>query len=145
MSPEELTEIAARANAATPGSWEATELPPNELHRRPAFWVEAEYHEPSGTHTKTVADVMWSMEDAEFIAHAREDVPALLAEVKQLRAQMDAVEKFVAARAEYITAINNCHPDNSHDYWRWQGHAEGRRQLSQALGLPVAWPADGEG
>jgi hypothetical protein len=73
---------------------------------------------------------------------AAQDVPALVAEVERLRAQMAAVEKFVAARAEYITAINNCPPDNSADYWRWQGHAEGRRQLSQTLGLPVGWPAD---
>jgi len=66
----------------------------------------------------------------------------LLAEVERLRAQMAAVEKFCAARAEYITAINNCPPENSHDYWRWQGHAEGRRQLSQELDLPVAWPTE---
>src|SRR5207248_8827427 len=32
------------------------------------------------------------------------------------------VTEFVAARAEYITAIRNCHPDNGHDYDRWQGH-----------------------
>lgn len=80
--------------------------------------------------------------DAEFIAAARQDVPALLAEVERLRTQLAAVEKFCAARAEYITAINNCPAENSHDYWRWQGHAEGRRQLSQELDLPVAWPIE---
>lgn len=110
------------------------------------------------------------------------DVPALLAEVKRLRAERDAfadrvdtltavaksnkrhvqtlaaeletaqarvakleqqaavVAEFVAARAEYITSILNCHPDNGHDYNRWQGHAESRRQLAETLGLPVAWP-----
>lgn len=62
----------------------------------------------------------------------------------RLAERMAAVEKFVAARAQYITSINNCHPDNSHDYWRWQGHAEGRRQLAQELGLPVAWPPEYE-
>jgi hypothetical protein len=72
------------------------------------------------------------------------DMLTSAAEVEQLRAQMAEVEKFAAARAEYITAINNCHPDNSADYWRWQGHAEGRRQLSQTLGLSVAWPAQDE-
>jgi hypothetical protein len=77
------------------------------------------------------------------------DAPAILAalrsaraEAEQLRERLAVVEKFCAARAEFITAINNCHPDNSHDYWRWQGHAEGRRQLSQELGLPVAWPPE---
>ena len=76
---------------------------------------------------------------------AREIAVALEQENARLTERMADVEKFVAARAEYITAINNCHPDNSADYWRWQGHAEGRRQLSQTLGLPVAWPAGYEG
>lgn len=66
--------------------------------------------------------------------------PALLVEVERLREQVAVVEKFCAERAEYITAINNCNPDNAHDYHRWQGHAEGRRQLSEQLGLPVGWP-----
>ncbi|MGW1930438.1 hypothetical protein [Streptomyces sp. NPDC001919] len=111
--------------------------------------------------------------DARFIAAAREDVPALLAEVTRLReerhstnealsdaaetirvqrdriAELEAaaaqVAKFCAARAEYVDNINNCSPSNDRDYWRWNGHAESRRQLSQLLGLPVGWPAeDGE-
>lgn len=55
------------------------------------------------------------------------------------------VEGFCAERANVITAILNCHPDNAHDYNRWQGHAESRRQLSQSLGIPVAWPAKQDG
>jgi hypothetical protein len=54
----------------------------------------------------------------------------------------DVVRDFCAERAGFITAINNCHPDNDRDYWRWQGHAESRRQLSERLGLPTAWPAE---
>ncbi|MFF5261289.1 hypothetical protein ACFY4C_20295 [Actinomadura viridis] len=73
------------------------------------------------------------------------DVPDLLDEVKRLYERMAIVEKFVADRAQFVTAIVNCHPDNAHDYDRWQGHAEGRRQLAQQLGLPVAWPADQDG
>ena len=53
-----------------------------------------------------------------------------------------AVAEFVAARAEYITALRNCHGDNTHDYDRWQGHAAARRQLAELLDLPVAWPAE---
>ena len=52
------------------------------------------------------------------------------------------VAEFVAKRAEYITSIRNCHPDNAHDYDRWQGHAAARRQLAEVLGLPVAWPVE---
>jgi hypothetical protein len=65
-----------------------------------------------------------------------------IAELEKAAAE---VTEFVAARAEYITSIRNCHPDNAHDYDRWQGHAEARRQLAQKLGLPVAWPEDTEG
>ena len=53
-----------------------------------------------------------------------------------------AVAEFVAARAEYITALRNCHGDNTSDYDRWQGHAAARRQLAELLGLPVAWPVE---
>ncbi|MFL3869178.1 hypothetical protein LT966_21505 [Streptomyces griseobrunneus] len=60
--------------------------------------------------------------------------------IAELEAQAEKVTAFAAQRAEYVTSILNCHPDNKHDYYRWQGHAESRRQLSQALGLPVAWP-----
>lgn len=86
MSELDLDAIKARANAASSGPWSAIELPPNEHYDRPAFWVDAGYDEASGTTSKTVADCLWSMADAEFIAHARQDVGALLAEVKRLRA-----------------------------------------------------------
>jgi hypothetical protein len=76
-------------------------------------------------------------------------VPLLGAAVTGLRARVAELEKreavvaeFVAKRAEYITAIRNCHPDNGHDYDRWQGHAAARRQLAELLGLPVAWPVE---
>lgn len=59
-----------------------------------------------------------------------------------LEAREEIVARFVANRAEYITSIRNCHPDNGHDYDRWQGHAAARRQLAQELGLPVAWPLE---
>ncbi|WP_372344633.1 hypothetical protein [Streptomyces sp. KL116D] len=74
---------------------------------------------------------------------AGEEAPEPDAEVDRLAAELAKVAEFVAKRAEYITAINGCH--NDADYWRWQGHAESRRQLAQELGLPVAWPAEYEG
>ena len=108
--------------------------------------------------------------DARFIAAAREDVPALLAEVQRLREERhstnealdDAVREaaalrarvaelevaaekvagFCAQRAEYVDNLRNCAPSNDRDYYRWSGHAEARRQLSELLGLPVAWPAE---
>lgn len=77
----------------------------------------------------------------EALSKAAEAIRAKDARVAELEAQAALVAEFVAARAEYITAIRNCHPDNVNDYQRWQGHAESRRQLAETLGLPVAWPA----
>ena len=49
-----------------------------------------------------------------------------------------AVEAFINERPEYITALKNTRgTDDQSDYWRWQGHAESRRQLAQALGWTV--------
>jgi hypothetical protein len=43
-----------------------------------------------------------TMESAEFIAHSRADVPALLAEIDRLRAELDAMAQVVAwASREY--------------------------------------------
>jgi hypothetical protein len=84
--------------------------------------------------------------DREYFTASVDDavaaVAALLAELGRLRAQVATVRDFCAERSGFITAINNCHPDNVADYHRWQGHAEARRQLSERLGLPTAWPAD---
>ena len=85
MTPERLDEIEARANAATQGPWEwhpymgsgATLAKPN----RP-------FHELNIL--KTTDDWPPVAADAEFIAAARTDVPALLAEVRRLQ---DAVER----------------------------------------------------
>lgn len=60
--------------------------------------------------------------------------------IAELETQAAKVAEFVAARAEYVTAIRETR--NDHDYERWQGHAESRRQLAETLGLPVAWPAE---
>ncbi|MFF5773892.1 hypothetical protein ACFY8V_32655 [Streptomyces californicus] len=76
------------------------------------------------------------------VADLLAEVDRLRARVAELETQGEKVAAHCAQRAEYITSILNCHPDNAHDYYRWQGHAESRRQLSQALGLPVGWPAE---
>ncbi|MBE4796163.1 hypothetical protein [Streptomyces caniscabiei] len=84
-----LDEIETRHKAATPGPWTAVELPPNEHHPRPAYWVNADYTDTDDCRThETVADCPWRMTDAAFIAHAREDVPALLAEVRRLKDEL---------------------------------------------------------
>ncbi|WP_406156882.1 hypothetical protein [Streptomyces canus] len=82
---------------------------------------------------------------AELLAERHSTNESLDDAVQALREKRDReaiVTQFVAARAEYITALRNCHGDNTHDYDRWQGHAAARRQLAELLGLPVAWPVE---
>ncbi|MFG2873331.1 hypothetical protein [Streptomyces sp. NPDC048338] len=84
-------------------------------------------------------------------APTQSDVPELVAEVTRLQARVAELEAaaeqvalFCAQRAEYVTTLRQ-HGSSDADYFRWSGHAEARRQLSQRLGLPVAWPlGDGE-
>ncbi|MFE9199969.1 hypothetical protein ACFYMH_28510 [Streptomyces albidoflavus] len=74
LSPKYLAEIAARAEAATAGPW-CTD--------------GAEIYQGDEADGGTA--------DAAFVAHARTDVPALLAEVERLRAELAKVREAAAA------------------------------------------------
>ena len=98
----DLEAIKARANAATEGPWGARELP--QMVRG----ASATLHSAHGT------GEVWSVEfspeigstvsipDAEFIAAARQDIPALLAEVERLSGIVDRVREVHAP----IDALN---------------------------------------
>lgn len=74
MTDERLAEIEARANAATPGPWRYT-----------LYFVMS----PSQGLIADIGPGSASVNsDAAFIAHARTDVPALLAEVRRLREEI---------------------------------------------------------
>lgn len=77
MPQEELDTIRRRATDATRGPW---------CHW--SGWDRADncVNSESREDMHTVADVIPEPNDAEFIAHARTDIPALLAEVEWLRA-----------------------------------------------------------
>ncbi|MBF6584397.1 hypothetical protein IU414_06440 [Nocardia farcinica] len=47
------------------------------------------------------------------------------------------VRKFIDQRPEYVNSCRNANSDADHDYYRWQGGAEARRQLAQRLGWTV--------
>ncbi|MET8377957.1 hypothetical protein [Streptomyces microflavus] len=70
------------------------------------------------------------------------EVEALRTRVAELEAQAETVSAFCAQRAEYVASLRQFVEGGEPDYFRWTGHAEARRQLSQSLGLPVAWPAE---
>lgn len=85
MSDQDLVEIETRATAATMGPWHtALRLGTyRKMELRAIFG-------PNGTTlvpgTRPYATLQTA--DAEFVAHARTDVPRLLAEVRRLRAEL---------------------------------------------------------
>ena len=77
MTPEELDAIEQRANAATPGPWELVD------------WFSAV--EPGRTDLGSpIGEVGCDLAiaDAEFVAAARTDIPALIAEIRRLRREL---------------------------------------------------------
>ncbi|QPA56281.1 ead/Ea22-like family protein [Lysinibacillus sphaericus] len=72
MKQEQLNAIKERVAKATPGEWRSMDTG----HVRKHYSV--------GNEEEFVAHT-YDVNDAEFIAHARKDVPALVAEVERLR------------------------------------------------------------
>jgi hypothetical protein len=81
MTNEELNAIEARAKAATEGPWRTR---PTEHGDCAGIWHGDWEHDSIVQTDSGVYPPM--MPDAEFIAHARSDVPALVEEVRRLRA-----------------------------------------------------------
>ena len=105
---DRLDEIRARAEAATPGPWKQGDINSRGVISR--FDV---YSEHAGY--VDVASV-WNSEDRDFMAHAREDIPYLLAEVERLRSLLAVVE----CTDQYKNPWNQNCPDafpNERDGW----------------------------
>lgn len=75
--------------------------------------------------------------DGDLIAD--EVILALLGEIRELRADREKVRAHIDERPEYITACTDAGPESEHDYYRWQGGAEARRQIAQRLGWTVPY------
>jgi len=95
---DQLAAIEARTDSATPGPWEADTGTRGDCvvwgpNGRFLMNAQAEPHwiEYPGEKRSVSFDV--DRRDAEFIAHARTDVPALLAMVREQRAKLDRVLK----------------------------------------------------
>src|SRR5690606_21978359 len=84
MTPEQLAAIRARAEAATPGPWHDDQDGMVYSTCQPGCAV-------------VINDIDLAVEDAEFIAHAREDIPALVAEVERLQVELARVRPVVEA------------------------------------------------
>ena len=143
MSADRLAEIKAREQAAFGGPWEALDADENGMH---AVAVD-------GTVLVEVGDFC----DAEFIAHARDDIPHLLALVESLTAERDAAiawrveaNRVHAARVESLREEFGKREDSQdrirerltaevERLERWKFEAcevmSGLRELGKALGL----------
>jgi hypothetical protein len=107
LSQQRRAEVRARLEATTPGEWTAVLLPPNEHHKHPVHWVKARYEDGTTEMSQVVADCPWRQSDAEFIAHARQDVPALLAEVERLQAEVAEQRRYTIGLE---AAVCQCQP-----------------------------------
>lgn len=85
MTREQLDAIRARVEAATRGPWEAG----TAFCCPVAGWVDGPKRTVCPVYEGTKRTHTLDANDAEFIAAAREDVPALLAEVERLTAERD--------------------------------------------------------
>lgn len=72
-----------------------------------------------------------------------QDVPEGTGE-QRLAAKIKVVDDFIDERDDYINTLKQCTESNA-DYFRWQGHAEARRQLSERLASLGALRARTEG
>lgn len=96
LGPEWLEAIARRTEAATPGPWTARYL-----------WLYL------GSESEGYEHLFAREDDATFVAHARTDVPRLLAEVERLGARLEreldfgrrAEARFLAAAHELTKEI----------------------------------------
>jgi len=94
LSGQQYAEIAARAEAATPGPWMADGA---EIYRAPFGDVDTDQWIGE---TLRITDEDASNADAEFVAHSRTDVPALLADNAALRDALAQVAKTLQSRGE---------------------------------------------
>ena len=112
----DLDAIKARAAAATEGPWEWDDPTISQHWSRPAPWATVVDDDVrcGGYCYGGSSDPIKSAADGEFIAHAREDVPALVAEVERLRSQLaitdEMVERHRKATYSHTISKGNANP-----------------------------------
>ncbi len=88
MTREQLKAIRDHVEAATPGPWEAG----TAFCCPDCGWVDGPKRTVCPVYEGTKRTHTLDANDAEFIAHAREDVPALLMEVERLQTDVDLLK-----------------------------------------------------
>jgi hypothetical protein len=134
LTDQQIDEIETRQQAATPGPWgiyesgslidiaaDIEETGCGYRARRGIARLEDEPLDNDPTHKAWTAEEDWAQvqADAEFIAHAPEDVRALVAEVRRLRAQVAELEPDAALLAAlYAGGVDN-----------WEGYDDAREAV----------------
>ena len=101
MTDEERAAIRERAAKAFSGPWTYEDFPGN------VYTVSTDYH---GDYPLVAADCR-DDETGQFIAHAREDIPALLADVERLRAENAAwreIGQLLTRKADTLMDDGHC-------------------------------------
>ena len=114
----DLNAIEARAKAATPGPWGwydppgAGYGPQIESEEQHARWggmacvlVTAEVC--SACRERGAPCLSGKQEDKDFIAHAREDIPALIAEVRRLREEKEGLYKLLKHETRAVQSMED--------------------------------------
>lgn len=110
--PLDVQAIRARCDAATPGPWFATEADSSMIGSSLNSYNDSRY-----TVSTKLGWAGWETDgghegygiseaNALFIAHAREDVPALVAENRELRAELYRLLRSTVAIQKYTAAFN---------------------------------------
>ena len=109
-TPLDLDAIEARANATTDGPWTAHEFGSYSDHEPtsivvmqgdgPDWWQSAD----DGDYIARLGWDRQEWDDAEFIAHARTDVPALVAALRKAEARVARMSLLTTAELVYVSS-----------------------------------------
>lgn len=165
LTEQQLTDIEARAGAATPGPWGVYQFGGDSLieiaadledtgtgytARRTVARFDEEPMDNDPSHAEWSAEEDWAqvLADAEFVAHAREDVTALAAQVRRLQQQRKFLITQLAKRdaesgnadralREFLGAADPiCGDANDGDWCELEPGHEGNHRADTA-----EWPA----
>lgn len=105
LTPERLAAIEARAEAATGKPWFATPVPDKLSDNGPDFWLIDAVSEKN--QETEVAELCHKPGDkakhnAAFIAHARTDIPDLLAAYKAAQEENERLERHITAARSFL-------------------------------------------
>jgi hypothetical protein len=95
VTEDELKQIEARCNAATPGPWRVDNWRDRELRFIPNDYDEDETNVQVGGPFGTSENPSQADKDAEFVAHSRTDIPAMASALREAWAENEKLRKIV--------------------------------------------------